>query len=189
MEGVASIEAVLDVPLAPGGAHPIMGTHNRLLSLGPDEYLEVIARDPAAPDPDRARWFALDHFVGAPRLTHWICRTDDLAAALAQAPAGAGRPIALTRGDLRWRMAVPDDGRLPFDGGHPALIAWDGPHPAPRLPDMGCRLAWLEVGHPKAEALRGVLAALDDPRIRIIRTEVPRLRAGIITPGGERVIE
>ena len=186
---MASIEAVLDVPLAPGGAHPIMGTHNRLLSLGPDEYLEVIARDPAAPDPDRARWFALDHFVGAPRLTHWICRTDDLAAALAQAPAGAGRPIALTRGDLRWRMAVPDDGRLPFDGGHPALIAWDGPHPAPRLPDMGCRLAWLEVGHPKAEALRGVLAALDDPRIRIIRTEVPRLRAGIITPGAERVIE
>jgi len=32
------------------GAHPLMGTHNRLLALG-DLYLEVIAVDPAAQPP------------------------------------------------------------------------------------------------------------------------------------------
>ena len=35
-------------PLESGGRHPHMGTHNRLLSLGPDLYLEVIAVDPDA---------------------------------------------------------------------------------------------------------------------------------------------
>ena len=34
-EGAAAVEAVLGVTLAPGGVHPHMGTHNRLLSLGP----------------------------------------------------------------------------------------------------------------------------------------------------------
>jgi hypothetical protein len=48
-EGVEAVEAALGVPLAPGGGHPAMGTHNRLLSLGPGEYLEVIAIDPDAP--------------------------------------------------------------------------------------------------------------------------------------------
>lgn len=41
---------------APGGQHPLMGTHNRLLSLGPGEYLELIAIDPEAPQPAQPRW-------------------------------------------------------------------------------------------------------------------------------------
>ncbi|WP_393939598.1 VOC family protein [Piscinibacter sakaiensis] len=53
-----------------GGAHPHMGTHNRLLRLGDHCYLEVIAIDPAAPPPARARWFGLDRLApdAAPRL-------------------------------------------------------------------------------------------------------------------------
>jgi hypothetical protein len=46
-EGVAAVEEALGVPLAGGGQHPHMATHNRLLGLG-DLYLEVIAADPAA---------------------------------------------------------------------------------------------------------------------------------------------
>ena len=38
-------EALLGVPMASGGQHARYGTHNRLLSLGPDLYLEVIAPD------------------------------------------------------------------------------------------------------------------------------------------------
>ena len=34
-EGVAAVEAALGVPLAGGGRHEKMGTHNRLLGLGP----------------------------------------------------------------------------------------------------------------------------------------------------------
>ena len=51
---------------------------------------------------------------------------------LAAAPPGTGMPVAIwQRGDYRWHMAVPADGSLPFDGGFPALIQWQGPlHPA-----------------------------------------------------------
>ena len=41
-EGVDWVETSLGLPMAGGGEHAAMGTHNRLLSLG-DVYLEVIA--------------------------------------------------------------------------------------------------------------------------------------------------
>lgn len=183
--GVAHVEGLLGVPMAGGGQHPAMSTHNRLLSLG-DLYLEVIAPDPAAPPPGRARWFRLDA-RGAPRLTNWVAACDDLDAALAEAPPGAGRPMALARGDFRWRMAVPDDGCLPHDDCFPALIEWQGAaHPAPRLPDHGLRLTALHIEHPAAQALAGWLGPrLADPRLTIATAPVPRMAATIVTPAGE----
>jgi hypothetical protein len=182
-EGVAHVEDRLGVALTGGGKHPAMSTHNRLLSLG-DLYLEVIAVDPAAPPPGRPRWFDLDGFSGAPRVTNWIAASDNLAADLALAPEGTGQPMALTRGDYRWRMAVPEDGRLPFDGAFPALIQWDGPlHPAHALPDLGLRLLRLEITHPEAKALRAALHLTDD-RLRIAQGEFA-MQAVIATPKGE----
>lgn len=187
-EGTAATEAALGLPLAPGGQHPHMATHNRLLSLGPDLYLEVIAADPAQPRPAWPRWFDLDRFSGPPRLTNWICRTDDLDAELAHAPAGTGTPVTLQRGDFRWRMAVPATGILPFDNRFPALIQWEGTaHPAPRLPDHGARLTALRITHPDAAALRTALSRLTDPRVTIAQGE-PSLRATIATPQGDRVL-
>jgi hypothetical protein len=159
-EGVAAVEMALGVTMSPGGRHAAMGTWNRLLSLGPDAYLEVIAVDPDAPPPGRPRWFDLDRFDGPPRPVNWVAACNDLDAALASAPAGMGAPMDLARGDLSWRMAVPADGRLPWDGAAPALIEWRGTqHPAAMLPHAGCRLVRLEVTHPDAP---GLLAAWPD---------------------------
>lgn len=183
-EGAAFLEAALGLPLAGGGQHALMGTHNRLLGLG-DLYLEVIAIDPAAPRPAFPRWFDLDRFTGPPRLTTWICRTDDLD----RAPPQAGRALDLARGDLRWRMAVPDSGILPFDGVFPALIQWLGPfHPTQRLPESGARLTRLEVALPDPAALRDALPGLDDPRLVLV-SGAPALRATIATPHGPRFLE
>lgn len=185
-EGAAAVEAALGLPLAPGGQHPHMATHNRLLSLGPDFYLEVIAADPSQPRPAWPRWFDLDRFEGPPRLTNWICRTDDLDAELAHAPKGTGTPVALQRGDFRWRMAVPASGILPFDNRFPALIQWEGSaHPAPRLPDHGARLISLHITHPQPDALRSALSRLTDPRVTVAQGEAA-LSATIATPQGER---
>lgn len=186
-EGVEAVEAALGLPLAAGGKHAHMSTHNRLLGLG-DVYLEVIAADPDAPAPSWPRWFDLDAFTGAPRLTNWICNCDDLDAALAVAPSGAGVSVDLARGDLRWRMGVPADGKLPYDGCFPALIQWLGPHPAGRLPDQGARLVRLEVAHPEAAALREMVP-LHDPRVQIVAGPEKALRAEIDTPAGRRVLE
>lgn len=185
-QGVAHVEAALGVTLAPGGEHAAMGTHNRLVSLGPEEYLEVIAINPDAPGPDQPRWFDIDNFAGAPRVTNWICRCDDLETALAAAPQGAGVPWDLERGDLRWRMAVPEDGKLPFDNSFPAMIEWQGSaHPAPRLPDHGIRLTALTLTHPQADALRAALTPLiADPRLTIVSGPAPELSVDLTGPKG-----
>ncbi|KAJ8137467.1 hypothetical protein OY671_009320, partial [Metschnikowia pulcherrima] len=43
-----------------GGAHPRMGTHNRVSGMAGGVYSEVIAIDPGAPAPQRPRWFGSD---------------------------------------------------------------------------------------------------------------------------------
>ncbi len=184
--GTADVEAAFGLPLANGGVHPHMGTHNRLLSLGPDEYLEVIAIDPEGTAPNQPRWFDLDNFDGPARCTNWICRVPDLDLALQAAPQGAGRPWDLARGDLSWRMAIPTDGKLPFGGLFPALIQWNGTaHPAPRLADAGVRLSALHLISPDADALQATLAPLiDDPRLVIVAGDTPAIRATFATPSG-----
>lgn len=184
-DGVAAVEEALGVTLAGGGQHPHMATHNRLLGLG-DLYLEVIAADPSLPRPDWPRWFDLDHFSGPPRLTNWVARCDDLSLALVAAPPGTGAPIALSRGNYRWQMAVPADGKLPFEGAFPALIQWDPPHhPTQALPDVGVQLTRLEIAHPLAADLRAALN-LTDPRVIIVPGPAKAMRATFATPHGPR---
>lgn len=180
-EGADWVAHRLGVAPGPGGAHPAMGTHNRLLSLGPGAYLEVIAIDPGAAPPGHARWFGLDGWTGAPGLGAWVARVPDLRAALSEA-AGWGAPMDLSRGDLTWRMAVGEGSRLPFDGAAPALIEW-GPAggAAERLPDQGVRLAGLTVSHPAISALAAVMPPPDGVTYE---EGPPALSAEIATPEG-----
>ena len=189
-EGTTFVEAVLGAEVSSGGKHPKMGTHNRLLSLGADVYLEIIAIDPEAPKPSYRRWFNLDSYDGAPRLMNWICRTDNLDAALAAAPAGSGRALSQTRGDLSWTMAVPEFGRLPYDDASPALIDWgNSPRPTHRLPDHGFRLQRLDVFHPAALDLKTDFPALNRlPSVAVREGPEKRLIATIVTPEGNRVL-
>lgn len=163
--GAAWLEQHLGVALSPGGQHARMGTHNRLLSLGPGFYLELIAVDPRAPEPGRARWFGLDkpetRLSDRPRLIHWVARSDDILRDAAASVEPLGEIVPMQRGDFRWRITVPQDGHLPGDGLAPSLIQWDVPvHPAARLTDLGCRLMKLEGFHPRPAAIRKALASL-----------------------------
>jgi hypothetical protein len=188
--GVEDVENALGQPLLPGGEHPDMGTHNRLLSFGPEAYFEVIAVNPKAAGPDQPRWFNLDNFTGKTRVTNWICRCPDLEAAIAAAPEGVGVPWKLQRGDLRWSMAIPEDGKLPFDGLFPALIQWHGEaHPAPRLRDTGVRLKELRLHSPEATALTAALASLiSDPRVTVSAADTARIEAVLSTPKGDVIL-
>ncbi|MGR3435356.1 MAG: VOC family protein [Shimia sp.] len=185
-EGATATESALGVPLAPGGRHAHFATHNRLLGFG-DCYLEVIAVDPDAPNPGRPRWFGLDAFAGAPRLTTWVLACDDLDAALGRMGTGFGAPVDLARGDLRWRMAVPDDGVLPWDGLAPALIQWITPPPIAGLESHGCRLTALRVSHPDPRLAAALEGVFDDSRVAL-GTGPASIAADIATPAGPRAL-
>lgn len=146
--GEAWLSARLGAAPDGGGAHPLMGTHNRLWRLGPADYLELIAIDPAAPAPSRARWFGLDGFSGPPQVAGWVVQAPDTT----PAPPGSRWETA-SRGALSWRITIADSGVTAAGGTAPALIDWQGaPHPATRLPDRGLRLVRLTLSHPDAPA-------------------------------------
>lgn len=183
----AALSSQLGAPLQPGGRHDRYGTHNALLGMG-DLYLELIALDTAAAPTGHAAWFDLDRFTGPARPANWICRTDDLPAAIAAAPVATGPAVSLSRGDLKWQITVPQDGSLPLSGAMPTLIRWEPgtPHPTTRLSDSRCRLIRWEVSHPKADLLRDNLA-LRDPRVVFV-TGAPGFCATIDTPLGAKVL-
>lgn len=197
-EGVAWCEATLGVVPAAGGKHPLMGTHNRLVKIAgggfPDAYLEIIAVDPDAPPPGRARWFALDEtdLAAGPRLVHWVARSTQLdmhrrgLVDIGQAP---GDPIAAHRdtpaGRLAWQILVRDDGRLLFGGALPTLIQWQGRHPAAGLPEAGVTLAALALaGLP--DRVRDVLRLRG---IAVSSAPGTAIRATLSTSRGEVVLE
>ena len=120
-EGVAWCARVLHAAPGGGGPHPLMGTHNRVMSIASPvferAYLEVIAIDPLATPPGRVRWFDLDDpqlrrdIEVQPRLIHWVARTDDIERAVATLKSrglDAGRVVTASRaapaGELRWRI-------------------------------------------------------------------------------------
>lgn len=159
-DGVVWCERTLGVTPGPGGRHALMGTHNRLLNLScaahPLCYLEIIAVDTDAPPPGRPRWFGLDaRPPGPPQLWHWVVRAADLDVARAGLRAEGlepGEPVAASRGDLRWRLLLRDDGAtLP---GRPTLIEWDSPHPAAGMPASGLCLLNLQTA-PRLAATLG----------------------------------
>jgi hypothetical protein len=160
-EGMREMERTLGAAPRPGGQHPLMGTHNALVSLGPGAFLEVIAIDPSLPPPARPRWFALDtdamrrRLEHGPALIHWVERVPDIDAALREYPEEV-EVLDASRRHYRWRIGVPRDGRLPCAGRCPTLIQWLGPHPAETLPASGCSLVALRRdGHAVLRTLHG----------------------------------
>ncbi|WBY00412.1 VOC family protein [Ramlibacter tataouinensis] len=200
-QGAAWCERTLGVAPGPGGEHPLMGTHNRLLRIAtvdfPQAYLELIARNPAAPAPARTRWFDMDQPVQraavreqGPRLLHWVARVPDLDAALAawqRLGIDRGEAVAASRetprGPLRWRISLRPDGQRLFDGCLPTLIEWGGPHPAAGLPACGATLHGLALQHPQAALLRTALALIGLESFAV-HEGPPNLCAALHTPRG-----
>ncbi|MCK1789159.1 VOC family protein [Pseudomonas violetae] len=193
--GCAFVTRVLGAELQPGGAHPRMGTHNRLLCLGPDTYLEVIAIDPSAKRPDRPRWFGMDQSaVDAPaRLTTWVARTDDIHGMSEACRNILGNPEPMTRGALAWQITIPADGSLPLNGSAPTLIQWEqAPPPASAMVDRGCSLVALDVFDPDPGKIQALLTAINfsgPVRLHALAAgSTPYLVAHIQTPDGLKTL-
>ncbi len=185
--GIAWVEEKTGVKAMPGGRHPGLGTHNALLSLGPRQYLEIIAPDPT--QTTLAPQFAFLQLATSPRLLTWAAATSDIHAVATQAHA-AGFELsgphagARTRPDgqtLHWQtLFIKNDLSLQI----PFFIAWDtaARHPAQDSP-VGCTLQAFAMEHPQPEKLRAALMQLGlDATVQ--RGPEARLRAFIASPQG-----
>lgn len=188
--GCAHVAQALGISPGPGRQHPHMGTHNRLLSLGPALYLEVMAIDPEAAPVARPRWFGLDQrpATAAPGLAAWVANGDDIAA---HAEPELGPVETMARAGMTWQMTARPDGSPPFDGAGPLLIQRAGPtHPAAVLPPTGLALRQLRLVHPRAAELRSLLQriGLADARLDVQTGRHAAISAVIETPQGLRTL-
>jgi len=188
--GAAWVAERLGVAMAPGGQHPLMGTHNRVLRLGPGVYLELIAIDPTAPAPARPRWFDLDspdmqaRLARSPALITWAARTDRSVEAVTRVPE-LGPVHAASRGALSWRITIPEDGRLQFGGLLPTVLQWESAHPSESMPDSGCALVELSLSHPMSAGLVPMFRALRISGAVDLKPGPKEVVARIRTPKGE----
>ena len=137
-----------------------MGTHNVLLRLGDDQYVEVIAVNPRAETPGRPRWFGLDGMPpkAGPRLVTWVARMDGLATLPAGVRRQVGEIVPAARGSLSWLITIRPDGAMADNGITPMLIEWRSEQrPAQMLEDRGCTLVRLEGFHPDAVRIADLL--------------------------------
>lgn len=190
--GIDFIEARLKVRMSAGGSHVRMGTHNAILRLGDGLYLEVIAIQPDADPVSRARWFELDRLSVSckPRLATWVARTNDMETAIAATGDWQGPVELMSRGELDWKITIPADGRMPFDGVAPALIQWNTTqHPTERMPRSDVSLLQLQMVHPEASEINRRLLQIGFEFSRLsplaVPGDIPRLVATFRTPTGE----
>jgi len=190
----------LTIPM--GGEHPLMGTHNLLMSLGTDTFFEVISINPTAPKPTQNRWFGLDDPAVQKSLSNrakphsWILNSDDLEADLAIAKSlgiDLGTPRTQTRGDLTWRFAVRDDGAIPLGGAAPMIMEWPTDmqaHPASGMTDLGARLKSIILDTRYAKEVNKLLNTLGDGNMPIEVHDSPdtKLTATLTLQNGREAV-
>ena len=113
-----------------GGVHEKMGTHNHVLQLGGNVFLEVMAINPDTEPPENPRWYGLDdpyirrQIKAQPTLLTWVVNTKNIEKLLQQTTFEFGKATLLSRGNLSWYFGLPDDGRLLAGGMVPYVIEW-----------------------------------------------------------------
>ena len=187
---VAEIEERFGVRAQAGGQHIGLGTHNALLALGAQTYLEIIAPDPGQPEPPVPRPFGVDA-VSRGGLVSWALACDDIDAAVAGARSHGydpgevadGQRAAPTGTVLRWRLThnAVAGSLIPF------LISWgDTEHPARSAP-RGLTLEAFHLEHPAPASLAPPLTALG-AGVEIRRAAAAALVARLSGPNGSIVL-
>jgi Glyoxalase-like domain len=200
-QGSAWCRETLGAEPVTGARHALMGTHSRRLKVSSptqaDVFLELLALDPDAAPPQRARWFGLDDAAlqtslqVSPRLIGWGGRSPQIDMhrwGLMTVGLQPGTLVKLESetpaGLVRSQVLLRDDGALQLGGALPVLVQWSGALPATLLPECGVGLRQLAV---RALPPR----AVDVMRLRGVTpldAAEPVLRATLDTPLGERVL-
>lgn len=186
--GIGYVHTHLGIKLPYGGEHIKMGTHNCLMRIGKNEYLEIIAIDPKAVHPNKPRWFNLDNSdQQEAALATWIVRTENIEQAVKRNEYSLGTITPMSRGNLNWQITIHEDGHLPLAGAFPSLIEWGCEnHPAENMKDFGISLTMLKIKHPEINLIKKFLEArFFDQRIVFEHAENYEIMAEFKTENGE----
>lgn len=183
---------VYGLELSPGGQHPAMGTHNSVLNLANDSYLEIITIDPNGKKPNTPRWFNLDsdslqkQIKEKPKLITWVARTDNFKGLKEQSITDIGTARAMTRGNLNWEFGFSDDGSLFSGGVLPYIIQWGAAeHVSRAILNKNYSLIKLELFHPEPNTIKKALKSLGFMgSLEISQANAISLKAHIQTPKG-----
>ena len=188
-KGIAAIATLTGVTPAPGGSHPGMGTRNALLSLGSDQYLEIIA-----PDPQQN----LAGTIGAELIAHgtsgirgWAVAANDLGKVRNTVSKYDLKPQPIIDMNRTTPAGVRLDWQLFLLSGNPLLpffIDWKkSPHPALTTPP-GCTLSAFTISAPNVGEVKALLDALEIDVVVVkgeagfsARLQTPR---GVVELGG-----
>jgi Glyoxalase-like domain len=191
--GIAEVEQLLGIRASLGGQHPIWGTRNALVALGPGSYLEIIASDHQDhSSPAEGRPFGLEA-LGSSRLVGWAAKGSALTNfrdSAAQHGVELGRVLSGSRTQadgtvLMWKLTdlrcVIADGIVPF------FIDWGTtPHPA-LVASRGATLVSLVAKHPDADRVRQMLRVIGVD-LPVDAGRAPALIAQIDCPNGRVVL-
>src|SRR5438105_5241346 len=173
----------------PGGEHSGVGTHNRIIPLGGDQYVALMAvadPDVAAGNPVGSR--LLDRLADGEGLRVWCVSTDDIDVVckrldLEPLPWTRVRPDGV---ELRWRLAGVE--RAFANPSLPFFIQWDIPaelHPGRESVDHTVDVlgvAWLEVGGDAGTLDRWTAGA--DLGVRVVDDDEGPRSLGVVTAEG-----
>ena len=186
-EGILLLENLMGVKAIFGGKHIGIGTHNALIGLGENCYLEIIAPDPQQTISEPL-WFGIDR-LQKPKLITWAARVNNVEQHVKNAHAngiaiGAAMNAGRKKADgslLSWKFSDPrvilDSGLIPF------LIDWgESEHPSKSLKHP-CRLVSLTATHPQANEVQKKLGLLK-LNINFTNDSTIKLSAQIETPKG-----
>ena len=139
-EGTDYVEKKLGLSLSKIGYHHHMGTHNRVIKIGENIYLEVIAIDPKANKPQHFRWFNLDNkkqqarLKKSPQIIGYVIENQNPDMLKFYNPF-----FEASRGNYCWEFAMPksDDtlinDELIESGLVPSLIKWKSKKPVYKM--------------------------------------------------------
>ena len=171
-----------------------MGTHNNLLKLQSDIYLEVIANNPNSEKPFRQRWFSLDEvrtkekIENSPRALCWVLEVDNIEDTVKKCGYSPGEILQLSRDELTWKITVPSNGILVDKGVLPAFIEWPSDqHPSKKLTDTNVTINMLSLFHPEPYKIKNIISNLIESDLIHVSEGFPKMEL-ILTTQNEKVV-
>ena len=191
-KAVNQFERISGVRPVYGGKHQHQGTHNALINLGNNSYLEFLAIDPENKNIPPPRWMGID-LIREPKITRWAVKSKAINEELnilkkikpSLAITKTGKRQRQDGAILQWELSIPQ--ATPEVEIYPFFIDWkSSEHPTVALPQH-CELISFHATHPAPAEIITFLKNIN-AEITIEKGNEITLIAKINTPNGQIVL-